>query len=245
MPTAMKTAAVETTAMETPDMETPAVETAETGMRKAAVEAAVPTSASPAPTASPPPAAAPPTANGDPDRPTPIRVSIIIGRISVIRVVVRVIRIGITGIRGRIVLCGGRPRRRSKRKGGRREDGPSKDGSSQPALPGGNGHRCLQLPGPITPADNVLYGYDIPSNNNAETTQKPSLGARHCDAGRCEPQWRHLWRMAALADGSRWRQSGGAARPRSLRNRGSRRHGVSRTSLCRGRSQLLRRAGED
>src|SRR6516162_4412049 len=63
--------------------------------------------------------------------------------------------------------------------------------------------------------------------------------ARHRDAGRREPERRHLWRMAARPDGSRRGQPRDAARAGAVCHGGRRRHGVSRASLRRGRGKLL------
>src|SRR6516162_9143468 len=88
----------------------------------------IPASPTPAPTASPAPATAPPAADGDAKWAAPIRVG--------------VIWIGV-----RIVLRCGRPRHRSKRKRGRRENCPGKGDAPKPALLGANGHYYLQLVG--------------------------------------------------------------------------------------------------
>src|SRR6516162_8793977 len=99
--------------------------------------------------ASPAPATAPPAADGDANWPAPIRVSVIIGVVRVPRVIRRIgiVRIGVIWIGVRIVLRCGRPRHRSKRKRGRRENCPGKGDAPKPALLGANGHYYLQLVG--------------------------------------------------------------------------------------------------
>src|ERR1700730_1870688 len=71
------------------------------------------------------------------------------------------------------------------------------------------------------------------------------IDTRDRNACRRQPEWRHFWRMAALSDGSRRTEPGGAGRAGPLRRRAGRRHGVPRAGLCRRRGQLLWRAGEN
>src|SRR5271166_6909240 len=183
----------------------------------------------------------------------------------------RISRVGLRrrrGIAGIIALRRGRLRQRPDAKGDRSKSGRSNGNSPEPAPLSANEHDSLH---PGSPETNVLYVYAIPivilpvvaavrklSDATGCHTASRSCGgigggipasaaarASHRDAGRRQPERRYLRRMAALADGSGRRQSGGATRAGAMRDGGGRRHGLPRASVRRGRGELLWRARPD